>query len=189
MLLPNLQMGLLSVLATVATAVMFLFSPAVVMAQTLSDPLTLANAVSTGESVYIYNPASESIVSPVEYTTDLTMVPWQSYNSSMQWDLTLELSGPSVYINAVVPEAAGCSDGESAVWNAGVLVPVTTLCSPSISLYTNFLFIPARANNYVIVPAENSGTCVTIVNNVPTILGTVCNRLGAATQWQLRTIS
>ena len=158
-------------------------------AQTLSAPLTLATAISTAESVYIYNPASQSIVSPVEYTSELTMIPWQSYNTSMQWNFSLELSGPSVYINAVSPEAAGCSNGANAVWNAGKLVPVTTLCSPATSLYANFLFIPSRANNYAIVPAENSGACVTIVNNVPTMLGTVCNRLGAATQWQLVTIS
>ena len=100
MLLPNLQMGLLSVLATVATAVMFLFSPAITVAQTLSSPLTIDSVISSGESVYIYNPASQSIVSPVEYTNELTMVPWQSYNSSMQWNIT-EPSGPSVFINAV----------------------------------------------------------------------------------------
>ena len=188
MLLPNLQMGLLSVLATVATAVMFLFSPAITVAQTLSSPLTIDSVISSGESVYIYNPASQSIVSPVEYTNELTMVPWQSYNSSMQWNIT-EPSGPSVFINAVLPEAAGCSYGEGAVWNAGKLVPVTTLCSPLTSLYTNFLFFPTRTNTYVILPAENSAACVTIVNNVPTMLGSGCNRLGAATQWQLRTVS
>jgi len=157
-------------------------------AQTLSAPLTLSSSL-YGEGVYIYNPATQTIVSPVEYTSELTMVPWQSYNTSMQWDIAEDYTGTSLVISATAPQAAGCSSGATGLWNAGgTVVPVTTLCSPATSLYTTFSFVPtAKANTYLIVPEQSLLACVTIVNNAPTV--PVCNRLGAATHWQLVTIS
>ena len=189
-------MGLLSFLAT--TALLFLGSTGLfettpvtsVEAQTLSAPMDVTQPSILGTDLYIYNPATQSIISPSGTGNGLTMTPWTQYNTTMQWSILLDGSGPTYYISAVFPEDAGCSVGSTALWNALKKSPVSTLCSPATSVYTNFIFIPtATANTYVIVPDSNAAACITIQSGIPSSPSTVCNRLGAYTQWQFVTIS
>ena len=183
-----LTMKLLSLLATAA---LFLFgqsSNLCVSSQTVSAPLTQSAAL--GQSVYIYNPVAESIVSPVQYTNELVMVPWQEYNDTMQWNLTPTLPTPSVYISSALTGQANCDSATDAVWNAPKGSPVTTACSRTVSQYTNFvLFQSLGTNTYVISPVSNIAACVTIVNGAPTIPLSPCNRRVSNVQWQLVTIS
>ena len=80
------------------------------LAQTVSPPIPLATAET--ENVYIYNPASGTIISPVEYTNELTMVSWRSFNSTMLWNINSTVTGNSPFeISAVHPRSAGCGYG------------------------------------------------------------------------------
>lgn len=189
----KLTMGLLSFLATAALFVFGqLSSPfEAVSAQTLTThPVS---SVYGGTNVYIYNPASQSIISPVEYTNELVMVPWQNYNESMLWTLELEGSGPASYIYSAFPQFSGCPQGTTAQWDAEKMSPVTTVCS-SAYFYDTFEFVPKAsppgpANTYVILALNNVAACVTDSNGVPVTPGNVCARLAASTSWQFVTIA
>ena len=183
-----LTMKLLSLLATAA---LFLFGQSTnlcgVSSQTVSAPMTQSEAA--GQSVYIYNSATESIVSPLQYTNELVMVPWQEYNSTMQWNFEGDI-GASVYISSALTGLAGCDSATNAVWDGPKGSPVTTTCNKAVDQYTDFIFIPTLGTNtYVIVPRANVGACVTIANNALTIPGHACNRYVSSVQWQLVTIS
>jgi hypothetical protein len=176
-------MGLLTFLAA---ATLFLFgqsTPEMASAQTLSSPIALTS-YTYGTPVYLYNPASQSVLTPVEYTNDLTTIPWQSSNNTAQWSITLDDGGPAVLISAVSSDAAGCP-GATAQLNAAKNSPVTTLCTPNTSLYVNFLLITTRPNTFVIVPDNNAAACITLSDENPVTPPTACSRLAAATQWQL----
>jgi len=188
-------MGLLSFLAT--TALLFLGSTGLlettsltpVQAQTLSAPLVPTDNLNV--PLYIYNSESAAIVSPAASGNGLTMVPWQYYdNNTMQWVIT-EVEAENYYtISALSATSAGCAAGTTAEWDANKKAPVTTLCSPATSLFTNFVFVvdTSAADTYYIVPNSNSLACVTIVNDVPTSPGNSCTR-SVLTQWQFVTIS
>jgi hypothetical protein len=157
----------------------------VTLAQTLSAPLTLSAAAG---GVYIYNPASRTIVSPVYYTNELIVVPWQDFNPSMLWNVTDV--GAVSYISAVSASAAGCSLGQTAFWNGVPGSVVETVCATSELSVPSFTFgVGSKAGNYVIyqnVPGGNSsGECVTIAAGVPTLPAAECTPLTPTTQWQL----
>lgn len=188
----------MKLLSLLATAALFLFGQSnnlcSVSSQTVSAPMTQSEAM--GQNVYIYNSATESIVSPLEYTNELVMVPWQEYNNTMQWKFEFDGSGPSVYIASALTGQDGCDSATNAVWNAPKGSPVTTTCNSGVTQYTNFLFIPTTGlntplstNTYVILAAANVGACVTIVNNALAIPGHACNRYLSPVQWQFVTIS
>jgi len=158
------------------------------LAQSVSAPLTVSSAA--GVSVYLYNPATRTIVCPLDYSNELIMLPWQDFSSEMLWNVTAV--GSVYYISAAFPSAAGCL-GTNAFWNGVAGSLVSTLCATSETSASSFIFgVGARPTNYVIyeiVPGGNSDTqCVTIAGGVPTVPAVTCAVLTAATQWQLVTI-
>lgn len=182
----------MKLLSLLATAALFLFGQSSLLcgvsSQAISAPISEGSAI--GQNVFIYNSASGSIISPVEYTNELVMVPWQEYNDTMQWNLDLDMGGPTVYISSALTGQDGCDSSTNTVWNAPKGVPVTTSCNRAVTQYTNFIFFPTTGTNtYAISPASNYGACVTIVNNVPTIPSSACIRFAKNAQWQLVTIS
>ena len=170
-----------------------IFSPAIltdqVSAQTVSAPLDALSSSIYGESVYVYNPASQTIVSPATSDHGLVLVPVQNYDSSMQWTLSSGL-GSSVTISAVSSTAANCDASSTARWNAPKVSPTVTVCSPSTSVYQYFIFFPtSQTNTYNIMPYFNYIACLVDVSNVLTSPSGACDRSGSEAQWQLVTIS
>lgn len=186
-------MGLLSFLATAALLLLGSSIAPIAPASAQYVPVNPLNAIDNsilGQSLYIYNPGTHSIISPVAGGNSLTMVNVNDYdNTTMQWTVSLYGFGPTYGISAVTPVAAGCDSSATAQMNAPKKSAVGVLCTPAVSVYTNFIFIPtATAYTYSIVPYANAAACVTILNGVPSSPGTACNRLGEYTQWQFVTI-
>lgn len=184
----------MKLLSLLATAALFLFGQSTnlcgVSSQTVSVSAPMSESSALGQSIYIYNSASQSIVSPVEFTNELVMVPWQQYNNTMQWNFELDGAGPSVYISSMLTGQDGCDSTTNAVWDAPKGSPVTTTCNSGVNQYTNFILVPVLGTNtYVILPASNFAACVTIVNNAPVIPSAPCNRFASNVQWQFVTIS
>lgn len=162
------------------------------LAQTVSPPIPIATAET--ENVYIYNPPTGTILSPVEYTNELTMVPWRSFNSTMQWNINS--TGNTFAISAAYPRFAGCGYGSSAVLNVAAQgLPVTTVCTSAAvaatisSVATTFgTSTGAKATNFIIsIYTDNIiGDCMQIVSGVPT--AQTCSPSTGSQQWQLVTI-
>jgi hypothetical protein len=174
-------MGLFSVLATIATAVLLVFGqPALVAAQTVT-PVT-PSSTEASQGIYFYNPVTRDIISPSEYSNELSMVSYEYYNESMSWKLS---SAGSIYyyISSVDSTTAGCSSG--AYWSASN--PVVTVCGTGQSTDTSFEFVQT-SKGYAIFPESSTG-CVVNNKGTVSIPPTQCNVQGAFAQWQLVTIS
>ena len=190
-------MGLLSFLAT--TALLFIGATglfgttpmAPVQAQTLSDPLDATTLVDSGTAFYVYNPPTQTIVSPATSGNGLVLIPWQDYdNTTMQWTLnTYDPHTGSAYISAAIPANLGCPAG-LVHWSAPTVAPVVTLCTPTVSVYESFFFLPTNGiNAYNIQAFQNGGGCVADTNGVLTTPRGVCDVFGRYTKWQFVTIS
>lgn len=161
------------------------------LAQTVSAPVSLSTSAGqaiAAAGVYLYNPASRTIVCPLDYSSELIMIPWQDFNPTMLWNVTATAAGTSYYIYALSSSAAGCS--QTAYWNSVLGASLSTLCSSSDSDASSYVFgSGAKATNYVINSFNFPSECITIVSSVPTVPSTACSTNIAATQWQLVTIS